>query len=248
MSGRIDVLLVVGGPWHDMDFARLELLTFLGEHDRLRVTVRDAYQASDIRNARMIVSYTCNIVADDPALDALDAFFEAGGRWFALHGTNSRIVLETERSVLCPPLPGRLLDILGSQFAAHPAPDGFKVTPCDSDHPLVAGIEPFRVTDEQYLQRHLPGNQVLLTTRFEGATPLFETTEWPAADHQVMYVRDVRAGAVLYLTLGHARGRYDMQPLMDDYPFVERGSWPHPVFRELVRRGISWAMKSGVHG
>jgi uncharacterized protein len=247
MKEHIDVLLIVGGLWHDIDHARLELLTFLGEHDRLRVTVRDVYQADDIRKSRMILSYTCDIIAGEPALDALDEFFEQGGRWFALHGTNSRINLDNARSVTCPPLPQRLLEILGSQFAAHPTLGNFKVLPTDHDHPLLTGIEPFDVFDEQYLQHHLPGNNVLLSTRFEGKTPLFETTEWPAEDHQVMYVRSVGAGAVLYLTLGHTRGRHDMRPLVKNYPFVERGSWPHPIFREIVRRGICWAMKTGTY-
>jgi uncharacterized protein len=50
---------------------------------------------------------------------------------------------------------------------------------------------------------------------------------------------------VLYLTLGHARGRYDMQPLMAEYPHVERGSWKTPAFHELLRRSIAWAARIG---
>jgi hypothetical protein len=46
---------------------------------------------------------------------------------------------------------------------------------------------------------------------------------------------------VLYFTLGHARGHYDMRPLMDEYPTVERGSWPVPAFTELLRRSLRWA-------
>ena len=57
-----------------------------------------------------------------------------------------------------------------------------------------------------------------------------------------MYRKPVGEGAVLYLTLGHCRGHYDMRPLMDYYPQVERGAWELPVFHELVRRGLSWAM------
>ena len=46
---------------------------------------------------------------------------------------------------------------------------------------------------------------------------------------------------MLYLTLGHCRGHYDMQPLMDFYPVVEKGSWALPVYYDLVGRGIGWA-------
>ena len=57
-----------------------------------------------------------------------------------------------------------------------------------------------------------------------------------------MYIKAHGPGEVLYLNLGHARGRYDMQPLMDEYPSVERGSWKTPAFYELLRRGIRWSL------
>lgn len=245
LAPRVDVLLITGGPYHDMDHARRALLGYMAEHERMRVTVRDVYTALDIAAADVIVTYTCNMVPDGPALEALEAFVEGGGRWFALHGTNSRMVLDGDKPVVCPPLPERFLALLGSQFAAHPVPGRFKVKPVGK-HDLTRGLSSFFVEDEQYLQHHLPGNQVLLETMFEGETPLFETAIWERAAHQVMYLRDRGAGAVLYLTLGHTRGRYDMRPIAEEYPFVERGSWDHPVFRELIRRGLRWTMKEAI--
>ena len=50
------------------------------------------------------------------------------------------------------------------------------------------------------------------------------------------------AGAVLYNTLGHCRGHYDMAPLTDWYPAVERGAWTVPAYHELLRRGLRWAI------
>ena len=47
-------------------------------------------------------------------------------------------------------------------------------------------------------------------------------------------------GEVLYLALGHCRGKYDMQPLMDEYPTVERGAWEQPVCYDLLRRGMQY--------
>ena len=58
-----------------------------------------------------------------------------------------------------------------------------------------------------------------------------------------MYLKTVGAGEVLYLTLGHARGHYDMRPFADEYPNVERGSWNVPAFQELLRRGLRWAAR-----
>ena len=70
----------------------------------------------------------------------------------------------------------------------------------------------------------------------------FVEDDWPGEEPRlVMYLNRVGSGEVLYLTLGHCRGRYDMRPLMDEYPKVERGAWELPVFYELLRRGLAWA-------
>ena len=37
---RIDVVLVAGGLWHDFDFARLELLKLLAEHEEAQLLVQ----------------------------------------------------------------------------------------------------------------------------------------------------------------------------------------------------------------
>ena len=46
-GSRIDVTLVAGGMYHDIDFARLELLKLLGEHDEFRVRVQPDYEDTD---------------------------------------------------------------------------------------------------------------------------------------------------------------------------------------------------------
>ena len=58
----------------------------------------------------------------------------------------------------------------------------------------------------------------------------------------VLYIHPYGEGQVLYLTLGHCRGKYDMQPLMEEYPVPEEGAWRTEEFYELLRRGIQWAM------
>lgn len=239
MRARRNVLLIAGGPWHDIDHARLELLGFLAVHEHLRVTVRDTWDGAALARCDALVTYTCNLIPDAGQIAALTDWVETGGRWFALHGTNSALDIQPDGQVLTPPLPGALFDLLGSQFLAHPVPGRFRVRP-DAAHPLTDGIGAFFVEDEHYLQRHADGNLVLLSSEFEGETPLFETKHWEKSRHQTLYLRPRGRGAVLYLTLGHTRGRHDMAPITDAYPFVERGSWVHPAFRELVARGVRW--------
>lgn len=243
MSTRFDICLIAGGKYHDIDFARLELLKLLAEHETARVTILNDYSDADaIRRADMLITYTCDIVPDDKGLAALRDFLGKGRRWFALHGTNSILNFLADGKVDCPDCAPGFMEMLGSQFQAHPPIGRFKVKVADKDHALTRGLRDFFVEDEQYLCTFHPGNHPLLTTRFAGQTPEFSHSDWPDAEHLVMYTRPSHGGEVLYLTLGHCRGRFDLRPLADFYPFVERGAWAHPVYYELLRRGIRWGV------
>jgi type 1 glutamine amidotransferase len=148
----------------------------------------------------------------------------------------------TSQGVAAPRTHALLMQTLGSQFVAHPPVGPFRVRVSQPGHPLVAGIEDFEVEDELYLCEVREGNELLLETHFTGRAPGFVESDWPdSAPRPVMYLRPVGRGAVLYNTLGHCRGPYDMRPLMDVYPRVERCAWQQPVFYELLRRGIAWA-------
>ena len=46
-SGTVNAYLVAAGQWHDIDFARLELLKLLAENDRIRVRVAENYHDLD---------------------------------------------------------------------------------------------------------------------------------------------------------------------------------------------------------
>ena len=73
-----------------MDYARLELLKLLAEHESIRVRVAEDYRDGEaIANADFLVTYTCDVIPDASQKEVLEAFLSSGGRWFALHGTNS---------------------------------------------------------------------------------------------------------------------------------------------------------------
>jgi len=238
----LDALLVCGGRYHDFDFARLELLKLFGERPEIRTRVAGDYRDLEaLAEADFLVSYTCDVRPSEGEEEALAAFVAEGGRWLALHGTNS--VMEfTSQGVAAPRTHPLLMRTLGSQFIAHPPVGPFRVRVSRRGHPLVAGLEDFDVEDELYLSELHEGNELLLETDFVGRAPGFVESDWPdPAPRPVMYLRAVGKGAVLYNTLGHCRGPYDMRPLMDVYPRTERCAWEQPVFYELLRRGIAWA-------
>jgi hypothetical protein len=247
VSKSLRAVLVCGGRFHDFDYARLELLKHLAADPRVRTRVLDDWSQADAwQDADLLVTYTCDVRATPAQANALARYVEAGGRWLALHGTNS--ILEFEgMKVSCPRLAPRFMQTLGSQFLAHPPIQPYRVTISDPSHPLVKGIEPFDANDELYLSEFHGPVKTLLETRFRGKAPGFDPLEWSDdAARPVMYLHDVGKGQVLYLTLGHCRGHYDMQPLIDYYPVIERGSWELPVYHELLRRGLAWAKGESV--
>jgi type 1 glutamine amidotransferase len=246
LSEPLRAQLVCGGKWHDFDFARLELLKLLGEIPEIRSGVAPDYADVDaLAEADLLVTYTCDVRPSETEERALVAFLERGGRWLALHGTNSVLDFEGDGRVSAPRTHGPLMRALGSRFLAHPPITRFEVKNVRPEHPLVAGIGDFEVEDEIYLSLLEPGLEVLLETRYAGKAPGFVDEEWPDDDPRpVMYLHGVGAGQVLYLTLGHCRGPYDMRPMIDVYPRTERCAWNEPTYYELLRRGIRWAAKS----
>jgi type 1 glutamine amidotransferase len=243
---RIDCLLIAGGKYHDIDFARLELLKLLAEDPRVRVRVFEDYEnIAAIEAADMLVTYTCDVVPSLAAQEALRRWVENGGRWYALHGTNSILRLLGSGLWDAPRWAPLFMQTLGSQFIAHPPIAPYRVTVADPSHPLVAGIEPFETTDELYLMETHGPLQVLLHTQFGGDGTGFVEHDWPEVrNHPVFYIHTVGHGAVLYLTLGHCRGHYDLQPLLDWWPSIDRCAWDLPVFYTLLRRGIEWTKQS----
>ncbi|RMF09266.1 MAG: ThuA domain-containing protein [Alphaproteobacteria bacterium] len=243
-KGRIDVYLVAGGKYHDIDFARLELLKLLHADERFRVRVGEDYRDIEaIRAADFLMTYTCDVVPTESELAGLKAFLADGKRWFALHGTNSILQFLKDGRVDSPDKAPEFMEILGTQFVAHPPICTYRVDVSDPDHALTRGIEPFEVEDELYLSRDTGDYHLLLETHFEGKAPGFVVEDWVDDRPQpVLYLRSYGNGEVLYLTLGHCRGKYDLQSLgVEEYEPVERCSWQYPIYYELLRRGIAWA-------
>ena len=164
----------------------------------------------------------------------------------ALHGTNSALDLPRPNGVEAPRCFPVWAETLGSQFVAHPPIAPYPVEVAAPDHWLVAGIEPFDTDDELYLMEHAERDalEVLLHTHWQGEAGGFAESDWTSGpdEHLVQYLRPLGDGAVLYNTLGHCRGHWDMVPLADYYPTIERCSWEQPQYYELLRRAIRWAL------
>jgi type 1 glutamine amidotransferase len=254
MADPIALYLVAAGQFHDIDFARLELLKLLAEHSNIRVKVADSYRDIEaISNSKVLITYTCNLLPSEDEQLALQKWVEDGGKWFALHGTNSILEFLDGGGVNAPEIAPILMKTLGTQFIAHPPIQPFTVKTADADHELVKGIGEFETDDELYLSRIHGDIHQLLYADFSGKATGFIEEDWLDTEKRPLYyINKVGSGEVVYLNLGHCRGHYDMQPMLDYYPIIEKGSWDKPQFYELLRRGIRYccgveATKTGGH-
>ena len=219
--------LICGSPArnHDFDFARWRLAEALYTAGDIQT---DAFNDYETVGGDMIVSYTSQVPVTDEGCEALRDFLERGGRWFAIHASNS--VRDN------PHLPG----ILGSKFLTHPPYTHFPVTVSKPDDVLLKGIEPFEVDDEIYCIEHSEDIEVLLETHWGGEAlggRVFEEGRRP-----LMYRRNVGEGSILYMALGHCNRPFDTPPNRNEAP-DRRGPWNMPVYKELIRRGIDWAAR-----
>ncbi len=244
-SDRIDVYLVVGGKYHNMDHPRLELLKLLAEQPRIKTRIGEDYSDIDtICDSDFIVSYTVDVNPTAEQTQRLCGAMTAGKKWFALHGTNSILAFMEDGRVSSPRDNEPFMEMLGSQFLSHPPIIPYDVEVTEPEHPLVQGISGFTVNDDELYLSALHGEHtVLMQTHWTGTTEAFMDADWNEDEPRpIMYLHPYGDGEVLYLTLGHSRGKYDMQPMIEEYPEPELGAWQNDEFYELLRRGIRWAM------
>jgi len=223
--------LVCGSPTrnHDFDFARRALLDALYAAGDIRTDVFNNYDdGAAIENGDLLVSYTSQVPVSDDNCAAIRRFLERGGRWFAVHASNS-ILGNTH-----------LQEILGSRFITHPPYMHYSVTCTRPDDLLMHGLDrQFEVDDELYVIDYAPEDiEVLLHTTWGGEAA---RQTFPEAVRPLMYRRKLGQGGVLYLALGHCNRPFDKPRAdMPDSP-DRRGPWSLPIHQELIRRGIDWA-------
>lgn len=239
-------VFVAGGLYHDIDYARRSLLDALAAHERVRVDVNASYIDLDaLDGAAFLVTYTCNIVPSKDGVRRIERFLERGGRWLALHGTNSVLAQNEAGRWFAPEDESGFMTLIGSQFAAHPPIAPYPVRVVAADDPLTRGVKDFVVEggDELYYLRRFGDVDVLLDAAAQGPAKGFVERDWRDGErHPVLYRKRVGAGAIVWFSLGHRRGHYDMAPLMPFYPTIEKGAWELDVYRDILDRCLAWAI------
>lgn len=98
----------------------------------------------------------------------------------------------------------------------------YRVDVTRGDHPIMAGIESFEHTSEQYYLNYDPAVEVLATTRFTGEfDPWRKDVVMP-----VVFTSNHGAGRVFYSSLGHTADELEI-----------------PQVRTILKRGLVWAAR-----
>ena len=113
----------------------------------------------------------------------------------------------------------------GGQWVVHPGGIvDYMVNIIKRDDPITAGLSDFAMHSEQYYMHTDPGNEVLATTTFSGK---YGGVDWiKGVVMPVVWKRSYGRGKVFYSSAGHVAKDFDV-----------------PEAREIVQRGLLWAMR-----
>lgn len=267
----IRVHLIAGGyppgsfAGHDMNYARMRILAMLGENSRIWTTVANDFDdiAKWLPGTRMLITYTAGPFPNDEQDRLIREWIEAGGRWFALHGTSggkAAHVGEYRRKMV----KGNYHRTLGCFFLNHPPVRRFRVDVANREHPIAAGLPAsFDTSDELYLiELQEPEScNILLTTELpkdpspDGFGFVFDGDTSILADGKTRvlgYTRAAGRGGVTYVALGHCHSpESNVQPFVDSSvdasgttPLTFRGSWENPAFERILRNALEWGTAS----
>ena len=255
--------VVVGGfpagsnAGHAQDFARLQILTLLAGQD-VPASVANDFADLDkwLPVSHLLVTYVAGPYPTGAQCAALRAWLEAGGHWFALHGTSGGRAERVEGLRHRRTVRTEHHDLLGSMFLTHPPACRFRVDVRDRSHPVTQGLEAsFEIEDEPYfIELRAPSAAHILLTADYG-----EAGQWPVAEQLygkdtsllpdgrsrvLAYTSAVGTGAVTYLALGHCHNPYSRTgrpAAVGEPPNTFRGPWTSDEFTTLLRNAITWA-------
>jgi len=248
---------------HDHDFARLRLLEYFAEQE---VPASVSSDFTDVEKwlpvSRLLVTYVAGPYPDAEQSRAIRRWLEGGGRWLGLHGTAGGRAVRVEGSRQRRMLKLDHHEVLGGYFLTHPPIRRFTVEVGDAPDVLTDGLpESFEVADEPYfIEVQDPAStRVLLTAAYgpDAVSPAIgtiyesDTSLMPDGKTRALgYTREIGAGGVTYIALGHCHNpRDNVQTSVDrsvdpdgTTPLTFREPWETPAFQRLVRNAIAWGM------
>jgi type 1 glutamine amidotransferase len=157
----------------------------------------------------VLVFYTSGYQLNELQERALEKFLEDGGGIVAIHGAS----FSFSKSKLW-------MQLIGAQFIGHiKGTHPLNIVIADPDHPIMAGIKPFTIIDEEYKHKFADVDKHVLG-RFRERPPESDQT----ANMDIIWTREVGKGRVFYTSLGHGKE-----------------AWENPSWQKMIVQGILWA-------
>lgn len=249
---------------HDHDYARLRLLEMLAE---LEVPASVAGDFTDVQKwlpvSRLLITYVAGPYPDAEQTRIIMQWMADGGRWLGLHGTAGGRAVRVEGSRQRRMLKLEHHAALGGYFLTHPPIRRFRVDVGDAPDRLVDGLpRSFEVADEPYFVeiQDPASTRILLTSEYgpDAVSPAIgtiyesDTSLLPDGKTRALgYVRDVGAGGVTYIALGHCHNpTNNVQTSVHasvhpegTTPLLFRDPWETVPFQTLLRNAITWGMR-----
>jgi type 1 glutamine amidotransferase len=162
------------------------------------------------RDTDVVMFYTMGMSLGPEQERALQAFVEDGGGLVAIHGASGSFGNSAVWTRL-----------IGGKFAGHaPGLFALPVEIVDPHHPIMAGIAPFTITDEEYTHTFPEGVERHVLARFRERPA---NSKDPHGNRDILWTREVGKGRVFYSALGH-----------------DEKCWNDPNWQKIMVQAILW--------
>lgn len=208
-----NILLVLGGTWHDFDGF---VATMRPVFEQADYAVEATYDLDALTRlgeiaCDVVLLYTCLTAQredgqpatwkhSDAQATALVEWVRAGGGLLAAHAA-------TVAGQSSPALKA----LMGGAFVTHPPAFAFTVYPLYREHPITAGVEAFTVHDELYVQMYDATVEIHAVTLDRGMA------------YPMVWSRSEGRGRVAHIALGHGPE-----------------AWNLPPYQRLMRQAVDW--------
>ncbi len=230
---RPTALLIAGGADYHNTPEHYELLAgLLAGPAGLNLTVTDAFEAQTEETLRRYDLLVLSATIGRPAAEPVHALFQTVRRGTPLLGIHAAPF--TVREVEGGP------QAIGSSYIKrfpHLPYQEITIRIFDRTHPITAGVEDFRITDELYCLEDL-GPEVRVLAGYDGREANAPYRGEPRPQHAeahawrmqqprapLLYVKTLGAGKIFVNALGH-----------------DGAALRHPAFRRLVVQGVQWLL------
>jgi uncharacterized protein len=163
------------------------------------------------RDTDVVMFYTMGLSLGPEQERALQTFVEDGGGLVAIHGASGSFGNSAVWTRL-----------IGGKFAGHaPGLFALPVEIVDPRHPIMAGVTPFTITDEEYTHTFPEGVDRHVLARFRERPA---GSRDPNGNRDILWTREAGKGRVFYSALGH-----------------DEKCWNDPTWQKIMVQAILWS-------